>query len=179
MACLPIPHLLLFGMLVGLFISINGFLIPDYFSGEYIHFGRVRPVHVGTVTLLWLLSVDVGLIFYFFPRLCGTPIWSVKLAKVAIVIWWFSLVLGNLSFPFGTNWGWEYAELPMCSYIPIKVLFVVAWAMLAFNLLATIAKRKYEKMYCLSLVYPRNNHLDDHHSLRRLVLYKRSSWGHF
>ncbi len=144
---------LLFGMLVGLFISINGFLIPDYFSGEYIHFGRVRPVHVGTVTLLWLLSVDVGLIFYFVPRLCGTPIWSVKLAKVAIVIWWFSLVLGNLSFPFGTNWGWEYAELPMyVSYIPIKVLFVVAWAMLAFNLLATIAKRKYEKMY-VSLWY--------------------------
>lgn len=149
----PALIFLLFGMLVGLFISINGFLMPDYFSGEYIHFGRVRPVHVGSVTLLWLLSVDVGLIYYFVPRLCGTPIWSVKLAKVGIIIWWFSLILGNLSFPFGTNWGWEFAEIPMfISYVPVKVLFIIGWAMLAFNLLATVANRRYEKMY-VSLWY--------------------------
>jgi len=149
----PALIFLLFGMLVGLFISINGFLMPDYFSGEYIHFGRVRPIHVGSVTLLWLLSVDVGLIYYFVPRLCGTPIWSVKLAKVGIIIWWFSLILGNLSFPFGTNWGWEFAEIPMfISYVPVKVLFIIGWAMLAFNLLATVANRRYEKMY-VSLWY--------------------------
>ena len=55
----------------------------DYFSGEYIHFGRVRPVHVGTVTLSWLLSANIGLMLYFIPRLCGVPFGSLYLAIVA------------------------------------------------------------------------------------------------
>jgi cytochrome c oxidase cbb3-type subunit 1 len=149
----PAIIFMLIGMLVGLFISINGFLLPDYFSGEYIHFGRVRPVHVSVVTLLWLLSADVGLIFYFVPRLCGVPLWSVPLAKVAIVLWWISLIFGNFSYPLGTNWGWEFAEMPMwVSWIPVKVLFFVSWSLMVFNLIATVANRKYEKLY-VSLWY--------------------------
>lgn len=149
----PALVFLLFGMLVGLFISINGFLMPDYFSGEYIHFGRVRPVHVGSVLLLWLLSADLGLIFYLVPRLCGRTLWNPRLAKIGISIWWFSLIFGNLSYPFGTNWGWEYAELPMfIAYVPVKILFLVSWLLMASTLLVTIAGRVYEKMY-VSLWY--------------------------
>ena len=144
---------LLVGMFFGLFVSINGFLLPDYFSGEYIHFGRVRPVHVGTVTLLWLLSVDVGLLYYLVPRLCGVSIWSPTLAKISIILWWPLLILGNFSYPFGTNWGWEYAELPpWIFFIPLKLLFAVSWVLTAFNLLATVATRRYEKLY-VSLWY--------------------------
>ena len=149
----PALCFLIFGMLVGLFISINGFLMPDYFSGEYIHFGRVRPVHVGSVLLLWLLSADVGLLFYLVPRLCGRSLWNPKLAKIGISIWWFSLIFGNLSYPFGTNWGWEYAELPMfVAFVPVKVLFLAGWLMMATTMLVTIAGRLYEKMY-VSLWY--------------------------
>lgn len=141
------------GMLVGFFISLNGFVFPDYFSGEYIHFGRMRPVHVGTVTQLWLLSANVGLFYFFIPRLCGVPIWSAKLAYFSIVLWWISLIIGNYSYPFGTNWGWEYAELPTrVGFIPIKILFGVAWVTTAFNFAMTIATRAYEKMY-VSLWY--------------------------
>jgi len=149
----PALCFLIFGMLVGLFISINGFLMPDYFSGEYIHFGRVRPVHVGSVLLLWLLSADVGLLFYLVPRLCGRSLWNPTLAKIGISIWWFSLIFGNLSYPFGTNWGWEYAELPMfVAFVPVKVIFLVGWLMMAATMLVTIAGRVYEKMY-VSLWY--------------------------
>jgi len=149
----PAILFMLYGMVVGLFISVNGFLLPDYFSGEYVSFGRVRPVHVGTVTLLWLLSADIGLIYYMVPRLCGVPLWSTKLGIVSAIIWWVSLIIGNNSFPFGTNWGWEYAELPMfISWIPIKFLVVVAWVMVVVNIFMTIAKRKYKKMY-VSLWY--------------------------
>lgn len=141
------------GMFVGFFISLNGFVFPDYFSGEYIHFGRMRPVHVGTVTLLWLLSADVGLFYFLVPRLCGVSIWSPKLAYFSIALWWFSLIIGNFSFPFGTNWGWEYAELPPeVLGLPIKIIFAIAWVATAYNLLATIATRKFEKMY-VSLWY--------------------------
>lgn len=141
------------GMIVGTFLAFNTFVFADYFSGEYIHFGRVRPVHVGTVTLLWLLSANVGLIYYFVPRLCGIPLWSSKVAYVSIALWWSSLVLGVFSYPWGTNFGWEYAELPnFVSWIPTKGMTTIAWVLVVINIFMTIATRKFEKMY-VSLWY--------------------------
>lgn len=149
----PSMLFLVLGMMVGVFIAFNGFIFPDYFSGEYIHFGRVRPVHVATVTLLWLLSVDVGLMMFFIPRLCGRPLWSTKLALWGGVLWWFTLILGVFSFPWGTNFGWEYAELPTWLLgIPIKFLLIVGWLLIVFNFFMTIATRKFEKLY-VSLWY--------------------------
>ena len=151
----PALLFLIIGLFVGVFISYNGFLAPDSFAGQYIHFGRVRPVHVTVVTLLWLLSANLGLIYYFVPRLCGSPLWSVKLASVTNYTWWISLVLGVFSLPTGTNFGWEYAELPMTiggGWIPIKLIVTIAWLMFATNIMMTIVKRHYKKMY-VSLWY--------------------------
>lgn len=153
--CLIYPAIcfMLIGMLFGLFISYNAFLFPDYFSGEYVHFGKLRPVHVNGVALLWLLSVDIGLFYFFVPRLCGVSLWSPKLAYITIPIWWFSLIVGTFSYPFGTNTGWEYAELPyFVGWIPIKALFTLAWVLTAVNLIGTISIRRFDKMY-VSLWY--------------------------
>lgn len=141
------------GMTVGVFIAFNAFVFPDYFAGEYIHFGRVRPVHVGTVTLLWLLSANVGLMLYFIPRLCGISLWRPDLAIAAGILWWIVLVIGNFSFPWGTNFGWEYAELPTwVSWLPIKFLFTASWILLVVVFFMTIATRKFQKLY-VSLWY--------------------------
>lgn len=149
----PALIFLLLGMSIGVFMAFNTFVYPDYFAGEYIHFGRVRPVHVGSVAILWLYSVGVGFFYYFVPRLCGISIWSSKLAYWSAGIWWFALVTGVLSYPFGTNFGWEYAELPdWVWWIPVKPLFVVAWSMALINIFMTIANRVYPKMY-VSLWY--------------------------
>lgn len=149
----PAILFMVIGMAFGVYIAFNTFVFPDYFSGEYVHFGRVRPVHVGTVTLLWLLSAGIGLFYYFVPRLCGVPIWSPKIAYVSIALWWSSLIIGVNSYPWGTNFGWEYAELPdWVSLIPVKLMTTVAWVLFAINLFMTIATRKYEKMY-VSLWY--------------------------
>lgn len=149
----PAVVFLVLGMFFGTFIAFNTFIFADYFAGEYIHFGRVRPVHVSHVTLLWLLSANVGLIYYITQRLCGVPLWSQKLAIVSAVIWWAVLIPGVYSFPFGTNWGWEYAELPVSlGWVPIKALFTLAFVLAAVNVFMTVANRKYEKMY-VSLWY--------------------------
>lgn len=141
------------GMTIGVFIAFNGFIFPDYFAGEYIHFGRVRPVHVGTVTLLWLLSVNIGLMLYFIPRLCGVTLWSQKLAQWSAFFWWFALIIGVNSYPWGTNFGWEYAELPdWVSWIPVKFIFIASWVMIVINFFMTIANRRFEKLY-VSLWY--------------------------
>lgn len=144
----PALIFLVIGMALGVFISFNAFIFPDYFMGEYIHFGKIRPIHVGDVTLLWLLSADIGLFYYFIPRLCGRPLWSPTIAYWSVGLWWFSLVIGVFSFPWGTNSGWEYAELPMWVWwIPTKAAFAVAWILVAINLTMTIATRTFEKLY--------------------------------
>jgi cytochrome c oxidase cbb3-type subunit 1 len=149
----PAVVFMIVGMFIGLFISINGFLFPDYFAGEYIHFGRVRPVHVGHVLFLWLLSADIGLIYFLVQRLCGVPLWGSKIAKLACVLWWIALIIPVYSYPFGTNTGWEYAEFPMwVGWIPTKPLMVLSWLLLSLVIFMTIARRKYEKMY-VSLWY--------------------------
>lgn len=149
----PSIFFLVMGMTFGVYIAFNTFIFPDYFSGEYAHFGRVRPVHVGNVALLWLLSVNIGLFYYLIPRLCGVSIWSPVMASVSAVLWWVSLIIGNYSYPWGTNFGWEYAELPnWVSWIPVKAIFTVAWTLTAANLFMTIATRRFEKMY-VSLWY--------------------------
>lgn len=144
---------LVLGMAFGVYNAFNTFVWPDYFSGEYVHFGKLRPVHVMNVTLNWLLSVNIGLFYYFIPRLCGVPLWNSKLAYVSAALWWFSLTVGNYSYPWGTNFGWEYAELPMwVAIFPTKVIFTIAWILVAINLFMTVATRKFEKMY-VSLWY--------------------------
>ncbi|GAB4226624.1 MAG: hypothetical protein Tsb0021_02800 [Chlamydiales bacterium] len=141
------------GMLFGIYISFNAFLMPEYFSGEYIHFGRVRPVHVNSVLFLWLLSANVALVYYMVQRLCGIRIWSPRLARIQVAFWWIGLIPGTHSFPFGTNTGWEYAELPFwAGYIPVRALFFISWALLAVNVFMTIGRRQYQKMY-VSLWY--------------------------
>ena len=149
----PAILFLVIGMSVGVFIAFNTFIWPDYFSGEYIHFGRVRPVHVTNVALSWLLSADIGLFYYFVPRLCGVSLWAPKLAKWNCILWWAGMIIGNFSYPWGTNFGWEYAELPnWVGYFPVKIFFVVSWIGVVLNLFMTIAQRRFVKMY-VSLWY--------------------------
>lgn len=149
----PALIFMVIGMSIGVFLAFNTYLFPDYFSGEYVHFGRVRPTHVHSVAILWLYSVGVGFFYFFVPRLCGVSIWSPKLAYYSAGLWWFSLITATYSYPFGTNFGWEYAEIPnWVWWIPVKPLFVTAWVGVLVNIFATIATRKIEKMY-VSLWY--------------------------
>lgn len=149
----PAIVFMVIGMFVGTFIAFNSFIFPDYFSGEYIHFGRIRPVHVWHVLLLWLLSANVGLAYFFVPRLCGVSLWSPRVAYVSIALWWSSLIIGTYSYPWGTNFGWEYAELPhYVGWFPTKALFLISWLLFSLNVFMTIANRTFEKMF-VSLWY--------------------------
>ncbi|SCA63031.1 Uncharacterized protein SCG7109_AH_00110 [Chlamydiales bacterium SCGC AG-110-M15] len=145
----PAIIFLVIGMTIGVFISFNGYVFPDYFKGEFIHFGKLRPMHVAHVTLLWLFSADIGMLYFIIPRLCGRSLWSPKLATITSIIWWPTLVIGIYSFPWGTNYGWEYAELPMLvgGFFPVKVFVTIGWLMIVTNLSMTIINRKYPKMY--------------------------------
>ncbi len=149
----PAIVFMVIGMFFGVFISFNGMVMPDYWAGEYIHFGRMRPVHVGHVLFLWLLPANFGLIFYITQRLCGVTLWSRSLGIWSAALYWLALVPGTYSFPWGTNFGWEYAEFPMwLGWLPVKFMLLFAWILITINIYMTIANRKYDKLY-VSLWY--------------------------
>ncbi|MBN4066595.1 cbb3-type cytochrome c oxidase subunit I [Simkania negevensis] len=141
-------------MAMGVFMAFNVFVFPNTFIGEYISFGRLRPVHVNGILLLFLIPANMGLLYYIVPRLCGCPLWNYKLATVANILWWASTFLSTFSFPFGTNFGWEYDEHPMfiLGFIPIKPTIGLAWVLFGVVIFGTIACRRFRKMY-VSLWY--------------------------
>lgn len=111
-------------------------------------YGRLRPLHVNGMLFGWLLACDMGLAFYYVPRLCGTRIWSEKLGCWTAGLWNFIILGAVVELLAGHNQGLEYAELPSW----LDVLVVVAWIMFGTNIFMTIANRRYTQMY-VSLWY--------------------------
>src|SRR3982751_5252946 len=76
----------------------------------YLSYGRLRPLHVNGMLFGWLLAADMGLTYFFIPRLCGVPLWSERLG-VATAVLWNVIVLGAVfALLAGYNQGFEYAE---------------------------------------------------------------------
>ncbi|HMV99822.1 MAG TPA: cbb3-type cytochrome c oxidase subunit I, partial [Acidobacteriota bacterium] len=115
---------------------------------SYLTYGRLRPLHVNGMLFGWLLACDMGLIYYFVPRLCGVKLWSEKLGVATAMLWNFIILSAVVTLLMGLNQGLEYAEL----VVPLDVLVVVAWVMFGANIFMTIATRKYQQMY-VSLWY--------------------------
>jgi len=111
-------------------------------------YGRLRPLHVNGMLFGWLLACDIGLAFYYVPRLCGVPLWSEKLGMATAALWNVIILGAVVALPGGYNNGLEYAELPL----PLAILVVVAWLMFGANIFMTVANRKYNQMY-VSLWY--------------------------
>src|ERR1041384_6089297 len=79
----------------------------------YLSYGRLRPLHVNGMLFGWLLAADMGLTYYFVPRLCGVKLYSEKLG-IATAALWNVIVLGAVAMLLsGHNQGLEYAELPL------------------------------------------------------------------
>ena len=111
-------------------------------------YGRLRPLHVNGMLFGWLLACDMGLAYYYVPRLCGTRLWSEKLGCWTAGLWNFIILSAVVELLAGHNQGFEYAELPSW----LDVLVVVAWVMFGTNIFMTIANRRYTQMY-VSLWY--------------------------
>jgi cytochrome c oxidase cbb3-type subunit 1 len=63
---------------VGILVSIQ-FHNPEFLGGmSWSTFGRLRSVHLGGVLFGSFTTAFIGLLYYFVPRLCGTPLYKVE-----------------------------------------------------------------------------------------------------
>ncbi len=127
-----------------------GYLIaPDFLANvEYIHFGRVRPMHINAVLFGFVTPGLLAAAFYYFPRLLRTELFSHKLGVFSAVFWNITVVAGLIGIAMGHTQGREYAELAW----PVDIMVVISFAMVVFNILMTIRQRK-ESILFVSIWY--------------------------
>ncbi|HWS70153.1 MAG TPA: cbb3-type cytochrome c oxidase subunit I, partial [Steroidobacteraceae bacterium] len=134
---------LLFATAVGILLAYK-FGAPDFAPGEWLTFGRLRPIHTNATLFGWASLALVGLAYYVTPRSCGTPLYSAKLAWIGLVLFNVAAVAGTVALDLGYNAGsLEYREWPW----PIRLIFLAALTVTACNLIGTIARRDTEDIY--------------------------------
>src|SRR5215475_205179 len=77
---------LLVGTIIGLIASIKLHL-PEFLPFAWLSFGRVRPAHTNLVLFGWSSLVLVGVALYVVARTSRVPLWSPRLARVALWLW--------------------------------------------------------------------------------------------
>lgn len=134
------------GMSFGLFAALL-LILPDLVREipvlEYFTFGRVRPVHTNLVMFGWLSGAYFGTLYYMIPRLGGTQLYSERLGNFTVVLHNLLMTSYGAAMLFGQNQGREYAEQPWIN----KMLTVVLFGLVAYNVIMTLAHRKEKELY--------------------------------
>jgi cytochrome c oxidase cbb3-type subunit 1 len=128
-----------FGFLYAVKFSLPEFL--NYFT--WTSGPLFRQAHVNGVIFGWFTVATMGLTYYIVPKLCGRPIWSVRLG-------WWSFAVYNLAFLAGEicifaqfTQGIELGEFPM----PVDAAFALGFVMTAVNLVMTVLTRNEKQLY--------------------------------
>ncbi len=139
---------LVISVLIGLIASIK-FWAPDFLGGiPWLTFSRLRVIHVNGVAFAWWATATFGLIFYIVPQLTGRRLYHEGLARFTLYLWNIIIALSVVTLALGYNQGLEVAEM----VVPIDVLIVVAFVLVAINAFGTVFKREEPQLY-VSLWY--------------------------
>jgi cytochrome c oxidase cbb3-type subunit 1/cytochrome c oxidase cbb3-type subunit I/II len=122
-----------------------GYLIaPDFLANiEYIHFGRIRPMHINAVLFGFVTPGLLAVAFYYFPRLLRTELFSHKLGVFSAIFWNIMVAAGMIGIATGHTQGREYAELPWA----VDIMVVISFALVVINILMTVFRRKEQILY--------------------------------
>jgi len=134
---------LLFATAVGVLMAYK-FGAPDFASGQWLTFGRLRPIHTNATFYGWASVGLVGLAYYVAARSSRTRLYSPRLAWIGLVLFNLAAVAGTIALELGFNDGnLEYREWPW----PIRLIFLAALIVTAWNLIGTVARRSTTDIY--------------------------------
>ena len=130
------------GMLVGLLLALQ-LPFPDANLGEYLSFGRLRPLHTNAVIFAFAGNAIFAAIYYSTQRLCKTRMYSDWMSRFHFWGWQGIIVSAAITLPLGYTTSKEYAELEW----PISIAIAVVWIVFAINFFATLKNRRVKHMY--------------------------------
>ncbi len=135
------------GMLVGVIVALQ--LAHPVFNlgmtplGEYLSFGRLRPLHTNAVIFAFAGNAIFAAIYYSTPRLLKAAMFSKLLSNIHFWGWQLIIVSAAITLPLGITQGKEYSELEW----PIDIAVVLIWVVFAVNFFGTVATRRERHLY--------------------------------
>jgi len=134
---------LIFSTFVGILLAYK-FGAPEFGSCAWLTFGRLRPIHTNATFYGWASVALVGLAYYVAVRSSRTSLYSVRLAWIGLWLFNLAAVAGTIALDLGYNDGnLEFREWPW----PIRLIFLAALVVTAWNLVATVARRTTDDIY--------------------------------
>ena len=130
------------GMLVGALLALQ-LPFPEANLGEYLSFGRLRPLHTNAVIFAFAGNAIFAAIYYSTQRLCKARMFSDAMSKFHFWGWQAIIVSAAITLPLGITSSKEYAELEW----PIDIAIAVVWVVFAVNFFGTLWKRREKHMY--------------------------------
>jgi cytochrome c oxidase cbb3-type subunit I len=128
---------------VGILLAYK-FGAPDFGPGAWLTFGRLRPIHTNATFYGWASIALVGMAYYVADRSSRISLYSVKLAWIGLVLFNVAALAGTVALDLGYNDGnLEYREWPW----PIRLVFLAALVVTAWNLIGTVARRSTDGIY--------------------------------
>ena len=130
------------GMLVGAIIALQ---LPFWQAnlGEYLSFGRLRPLHTNAVIFAFAGNAIFAAIYYSTQRLCKARMFNDTMSRIHFWGWQGIIVSAALTLPLGITTSKEYAELEW----PIDIAITLIWLVFAFNFFGTLRQRREKHLY--------------------------------
>lgn len=122
------------GALFGCIGSIQ-YIYPDFLSE--LPFFKSRPLHVSLI-VAWIFLCSIGGIYYYLPRYCNLPLFSIKLSRIHFWIFISTGIIIIACYIAGKFGGREYWEFPPVLAIPI----IISWILFGVNFFRTVAHKK-------------------------------------
>ena len=134
---------LVFATGVGILMAFK-FGAPEFGAGAWLTFGRLRPIHTNATFYGFASIALVGLGYYVAARSSGVKLYSAALAWTGLVLFNVAAIAGTVALDLGFNDGdLEYREWLWW----IRVIFLAALVVTAWNLIVTVARRNSEDVY--------------------------------
>ncbi|MEC9442442.1 MAG: cytochrome-c oxidase, cbb3-type subunit I [Myxococcota bacterium] len=130
------------GMAVGALLALQLAWWPSN-MGEYLTFGRLRPLHTNAVIFAFAGNAIFAAIYYSSQRLLQTRMFSDLMSRLHFFGWQAIIASAAITLPMGFTQTKEYAELEW----PIDIAITVVWVIFAVNFFMTLRQRRTKHMY--------------------------------
>ena len=130
------------GMLGGAFIALQ-IAFWQANLGEYLSFGRLRPLHTNAVIFAFVGNMVFAGVYHSSQRLMKVRLPSALLGNIHFWGWQLIIVAAALTLPLGITQGKEYAELEW----PIDIAIALIWVVFAINFFWMLKRRNEKHLY--------------------------------
>ena len=130
------------GMLVGVLLALQLAWWPANL-GEYLTFGRLRPLHTNAVIFAFAGNSIFAAIYYSTQRLVKARMFSDLMSNIHFWGWQAIIAAAAITLPMGFTQSNEYAELEW----PVDVAITIIWVVFAVNFFGTLRNRRTKHMY--------------------------------